>query len=393
MSAFDIEPGKQILCQELNTGRGHTGFFYLDDKQISAEICSYDESFYLAPKKPIFLRTEKNQIVSLYSNISDYPGSSIRTSEPKMETHKLRIISGTAVIGHDRWETTDKLKSVTFLVKRADQLLKHKEKFDKLAKRTIGDEYDSDLFSVTANGTTIRAGYRSGYSFEYNATTNIRPYLEIEFPSGVTLSDYLNYVSCLVEFFSFCLGAHMKPSEIKICRLSREEFIAALKAGAHPQEYAIHYLWPEAQIDSMDLWVGGSLLKAWDEEELAALRESMSLWFTREAHWNKANGQMMHCLTLKQEFSADRLLTACKWFEEIPLTRAQAAITDEHIELIAQAAAHKSSELGYGAIKNRITGALKSIRTESNEDRFSRFLNTVKQKFGPAIVDETMITP
>lgn len=390
--AFDIEPGKQIHCQELNTGKGYTGFFYLDDKQITADICSYDESFYFLPQKPIFLRTEKNQIVSLHSNISDYPGSSVRTFEPKMETHKLHIISNTAVIGDDRWDSADKLKRVTFLVRRAKNLLKHKEKFDKLAKRKIGDEYDSDLFSVTSNGMTIRVGYRYGYSLEYNTTTKITPYLEIEFPAGATLSDYLDHVSAVVEFLSFCLGAHMKPSEMRICRLTRDEFMAALKAQAHPQDYAVHYIWPEAPVDDMDLWVGGSLVKAWDEEELAALKECIALWFGREAAWNKANAQMMYCLTLRQQFSADRLLTACNWFAEIPLTHAQAAITDEHIELIAQAAAQKGSELGYGAIKNRITGALKSTRTESNEERFSRLLNTVKQKFGPGIVDHAFMT-
>jgi len=393
MSAFDIEQGKKILCQELNTGKAYTGFFYLDDKQISTEICSYDESFYLVPEKPIFLRTEKNQIVSLHSNISNYPGSSIRTIEPKMETSKLHISSNTAVIGHDRRETTDKLKRVTFLVRRAKDLLKHKEKFDALAKRKIGDEYDSDLFSVTASGMTIRAAYSSGYSLEYNATTNITPYLEIEFPNGATLSDYLNHVGCLVEFFSFCLGAHMTPSEIRICRLLRDDFIAAVKAQAHPEDYAAHYIWPKIPVhEALDLWVGGSLVKAWDEEELAVLKECITLWFGRDADWNKANGQMMRCLALRQEFSADRLLTACTWFEEIPLTRAQAAITDEHIELIAQAAAQKGSELGYTKIKGRITGALKSIRTESNEDRFLRLLNMIKQKFGPAVVDDMIIT-
>lgn len=101
---------------------------------------------------------------------------------------------------------------------------------------------------------------------------------------------------------------------------------------------------------------------------------------------------MMHSLTLRQQISADRLLTACKWFEEIPLTRAQPAIADDHIELIAQAAAQKGSDLGYAAIKNRITGALKSIRTESNEDRFSRLLNTVERKFGESIFDAVILT-
>ena len=108
-----------------------------------------------------------------------------------MDTHKLHIISNTGVVGNDRWETTDKLKRVTFLVRRARELLKHKEKFDKLAKGKLGEEYDPDLFSVSVNGMTIRGFYSSGYSLEYDTTMNITPYLEIEFHEGLTLSEYI----------------------------------------------------------------------------------------------------------------------------------------------------------------------------------------------------------
>jgi hypothetical protein len=389
--ALDIEPGKQILCQELNTGKGYTGFFYLDEKQITADICSYHQRFSFLPDKPIFLRTEKNQIVSLhYNNWSD---SGVHTAEPKMDTHKLHIISNMAVIGNDRWETTDKLNRVTFLVTRARELLKHKEKFDKLATRKLGDQYDPDLFSVTVNGITIRAFYVSDFSFEYDATTNIMPHLEIEFPDGLTLFEYIDRMSCLVEFFSFSMGAHMRPSDIGISRLSGEELRFAIKAEVHPpSNHAVHYVWPEAPIDHLDLWTGGSLVKAWDEEELAALKECVSLWFRRDSDWNGANAQMMYGLRFRRQFSADRLLAACKWFEEIPLTRWEAAISDAHIELIAQAAAQKGAELGYAAIKDRIIGSVKLIKTELNEDRLSRLLNLVKQKFGPDIVDHRFMT-
>jgi hypothetical protein len=390
VASFNIERATKILCQELNTGKGYTGFFYLDAKTISTEICSYDKSFYLVPEKPIFLRTENNQIVSLHSNISTFPGAHSRTIDPEMVTYKQHIISNTAVIGRDRWEKTDKLKRVTFLVKRAKELLKHKEKVDNLAQRKIGDEYDSDLFSETVNGMTIRAGYGARYSFEFQAATDIWPYLEIEFHNGTTLSEYLDYVGCVVQFLSFSLGAHMKPSDIRISRLSSDELTAAIKADVHPEDYAVEYGWPEIPVENTDLWVGGSLVRAWDNEELAALRECIVVWMGREADWNKANVQMQ-CLASKDKISADRLLAACKWFEEIPLTRAQVVITDEHIQIIAETASEKGAELGYKTIKNRISGALKSIKTETHDERFSRLVSKVKQKFDPAIVDDSII--
>jgi hypothetical protein len=74
------------------------------------------------------------------------------------------------------------------------------------------------------------------------------------------------------------------------------------------------------------------LVKAWDEEELAALKECVHLWLKRDSDWNAANAQMMYGLRFRRQFPADRLLAACKWFEEIPLTRWKAAISDAHIE-------------------------------------------------------------
>jgi hypothetical protein len=388
VSSFKIDSGKNILCQELNTGKGYTGFFYLDDKTIRTEICSYDEPFYLAAEKPIFLRTENNRLVSLYSNVSAPPDSNCRIIDPKMESYKQHIISNTAVIGHDRWEETDKLKRVTFLVKRSKDLLRHKEKTDKVARK---DWSESNLFSETVDAMTIRAGYDALYSSEFNAPTDISPYLEIEFHTGATLFEYIDRVSCLVEFLSLSLGAHMNPSNIRISRFSSAERTAAIKADGHPEEYAVEYVWPEIAVEDLDPWVGGSLVKAWDDEELAALRECIVLWIGRDADWNKGNVQMMHCLASKQEISADRLLAACKWYEEIPLSKVQAAIKDEDAQIIAETASAKATELGYGKIKNRITGALKAIKTESHEERFSRLLNKVWQKFDPSIIDDGII--
>jgi hypothetical protein len=391
VSYFEIEPGTKTLCKELNTGKGHTGFFYFDDKTISAEICSYDESFDLKPEKSLFLHTEKNQIVSLHSTIVRSASSRGRQSEGEMATYKQRIISNIAVIGHDRWESTDKLKRVIFSVKRSRELLKHKEKFATLANNKIDDKFDSYLFSETTNGMTIRADYGASFSDEYNAPTDISPYLEIEFDTGVTLFEYLDHVKYLVQFFSLSLGVHMKPSDIKICRFTRDEMFAALDANTDPGDYSVEYVWREIPVEDSDLLVGGSLVTAWDDGELAALRQCIVVWMERYTDWKKANNQMMTCLASRGGISADRLLAACKWFEEIPLTRTQAAITDEHIQIIAETAAEKGSQLGYAKIKDRITGRLKLIKAESNEERFSRLLTKVKQKFGSSIVDDAII--
>jgi hypothetical protein len=136
----------------------------------------------------------------------------------------------------------------------------------------------------------------------------------------------------------------------------------------------------------MKFLVGGPLFTAWDNEELRALREALITWVRRNADWKNANDQMMHCLASKHEISPDRLLAACKWFEEIPLTKARAAITEEHIAIIAETASLKASELGYSNTRERIAGALKPLRMQSNEQRFSRLVEQVRERFGPSIL-------
>jgi hypothetical protein len=391
MSSFDIEPGRKLLCQELNTGKDHTGFFYLDDKTISAEICSYDEYLYIQPERPVFLRTENNKIVSLYSNVSAPPDTHSHIIDPKMQSYKQRIISQTAVIGHDRWQQGDQLKRVTFSVKRAKEILKHKEKIERLHTRKIGVPYDADLFAEKVGGMSVRASYAVRYSSDFHAPNDILPIFEIEFHAGATLAEYVEAVNCLVEFFSFSQGAHMKPSDIRISRLSGDELTAKLKAGAHPEDYDVHYIWPETPLEDLDLLAGGSLARAWNDEDLAALGDCVARWMARDADWNKAYVLMMHCLASRNEISGDRLFAASNWFAEIPLTKAEAAITEEHIAAIAETAAETASRLGYGKLKDRIKGALKPIRTETNEERFSRLVNMVKQKFGPTITGDAIV--
>jgi hypothetical protein len=391
MAVSDIEPGKKILCQELNSGKGYTGFFYIDEKTISAEICSYDEFFYLPPEKPVFLRTENNRIVSLYGNFSAPPASSARLIEPKMKTYKQRIVSSAAVIGHDRWEEGDTLKRVTFFVTRAKESLTHREKIETLRRRKIGDPYEGDLFSETVNDITVRARYAMHYSSGFHGPSDILPLVEIEFHNGAMLGGYVEAINCLLEFLSFSQGIDMKPSGIEISRLSGEE-LDAPKARAHPEDYAVEYVWPETPLDDLDRAAAGALASAWDDDDLGALRKCIAAWMARDETWRKANVMMMHCLASRREISGDRLIAACNWLAEIPSATWQTAITEEHINEIAEAAAQAASGLGYGKLRDRITGALKPIKTETNEERFLRLVRMVKQTFGPAIIDDRAVT-
>ena len=250
MSKLEIIPKQKVLCRELNTGKEYNGFFYYDDKTIKAEICSFDEFFYIKEENTIFLHSENNHIISLHSNISSPAGSRFRGIEPKMTTYRQSILSNTAVIGHDKWEKDDLIKRVSFSVKHSDDLFKHKEIFDRYIKTKLTEEHESDIFSVTVNGLTIRVGYCATYSLDFDEPREIWPRIEIEFEEAVTLFEYLEYVKYVVRFLSLSLGVLLKPSGFKICRLSLEDMLAAVESNSYPGDYSVKYVWPE-----IDFWL------------------------------------------------------------------------------------------------------------------------------------------
>lgn len=298
-----------------------------------------------------------------------------------MITHKQHIISNTAVLGHDRWEEGDLIKRVSFVVNHSDDLLKNRGVFDRYIQDKFSEDCPSEIFSISVEGLKIGVSYCATYTAEFNEPRDIWPCIEIEFDEAVSLYEYLEHVECMVRFLSLSLGVPLIPSNFKICRLSFEDMVKAVEASSYPGDYAVQYVWPETDFRESDLWVGGSLVRAYDDDELEALKNCLTAWISRYADWRKASIQMMRSLALNGVISADRLLAACKWFEEIPLTKSENAITDEHIQEIAGIAAEKASSLGYGnEIGKRISGSLKSIKTETHENRFTRLINLIDEK-------------
>lgn len=365
MSAFEIESDEAVHFVELTSGDKLTGIFKFDEDTIRTHIFSYEKVFFIKPENPIFLWAEKNVIVSLHSNIAGPPGTTSHTREPERTIYRQDIISNIAVFGSDKWASSDPVKRVSFTVEHTKGVLKNRAKTKALAKREAAQKDDANLFTETVGGMTIRAYYLARYSLEYDAPTDIWPGFEIEFDNEKTLENYVDYIKYLVQFLSFSLGVRLKPSEIRISRQSHSEMVASIEEQSYPGDHTVRYIWPEVEIDTTDLWVGGSPVIAWDDEELSALRRCVVSWMGRYSEWRNAYVLMMSSFALKGELSANRLITTCKWFEEIPLAKFQDAITENHVSEIASAAAKVAQELGYKPdIKRRISGSLRSIRSE-----------------------------
>lgn len=373
-----------VHCAELVTGKNLTGTLTISDEEMTAQIYGYDEYFNIPGECPIFLRVgNTNEIVSLHDNLTHPPGTHSRRM-PSRITRRQDIVSNIAVVGPDEWTAEDKIKRVVFKVKHTDDLMHHNDKVNALGD---GDWPNRKIFEKSADGMTLRAWYGGTWGLLFNTPKEFWPTFEIEFEEPRGIQEYLLSVSHYVGFLSFCLGAKLKPSEIQISRLSQAELDLAVQREEHAGDHKVHYVWPETEISSHDLWVGGSPVRAWDDKELGALTACLTEWMNRAAQWRKPYVLMMGSLGMKNVMTSERLLNACRWFEEIPISKAKNILSEDHIAAISTAAAAKAEELGYApAINKRIAGSIARIKSESAEEQFTRLIATVGEKFATDIL-------
>jgi hypothetical protein len=381
-----IEVGKPLHCLELVTGKNLSGTVLITEDRISAQIYSFGDRFHIKGEQPVFLRTEANDIVSLHSNITTLPGTHSRFGELPRTTYRQEIISNIAVVGHDAWTASDGIKRVTFRVRHTKELMHHRKKVDGLGRKNPKED-TFNLFEDAVEGMTMRARYTATYGMDFSAPKEFWPRLEIEFNDVQNIEEYIRHVMTYVQFLSFCFGVKLKPSEIEIDRLSFADMVAAIERQEYPGHHAVHYVWPEAEIDDQDLWVGGSPVRVWDDQELASFRACLVAWMNRARDWKKAYTLMIMSFALKNTFSSERLISACRWLEDIPGAKAQPALSDTAIEAIATAAAEKARELGHTAVlRDRIEGSIKRLKAETSEQHFSRLLALVEGRFGSGVM-------
>ncbi|KRR29115.1 hypothetical protein [Bradyrhizobium retamae] len=387
-----IESGKPLHCVELVTGKSLTGTVLISEDELRADIYSYTGHFHINGEQPVFLQTERNEIVSLHSNVTTIPGTSSRNIAPLREARRQEILSNVAVVGHDSWQAEDGVKRVSFQVKHTNQLMRHESKVKAIGRARFPTEEHLTIFNDAAQGMRVRAWYGATYGMEFEGPKELWTMFGLEFDEPQGIRDYIGHVSDYVNFLSFCFGVQLKPSSIRIDRLSFAQMMEAIEKHEYPGDHEVHYIWPEAEADNRDLWVGGSPVRCWDDKELASFRECLIAWMNRAAAWRRPNALMMTSFGLKNVVSSERLLNACRWFEDIPIAKAQPVLSGSDVNAIAAVAAAKAQELGHeAAIGERVAGAIRWIRAETAEQQFSRLVGLFERKFGKGVVPDEAV--
>jgi len=374
---FEIKFNESVFCTELTSGEKHSGNFLFGDEGITTTVISFDGHFFVKPDAPIILMTEKLAVISLYDSFSAPPGVRSRYVEPPRTAHIQKIVSNTAIVGNDEWTAEDRLKRVSFGVRNSMRLLRNHDKVARLSMNRVRSEDEEDdwlLLNFRANGMVVRLSYTAQYDMWGNEPKEIEPRFELEFDEAVQLGEHLEPMRQVVSFCSMALGLPLTPSEIRISRQSLFEFLDDVENHRPTGDHRVLYRWSEFDIDPSETSIFGSPVNAHKQDDLNDLGESLRVWLERGVQWGDAYTLMMGALVRRNEFGADRLLNACKWFESLPNAEPKQVLDKETVKKISDAAIEAAIALGINDIEHRIAGSLRSVGQENRDILFRRLI-------------------
>jgi hypothetical protein len=227
----------------------------------------------------------------------------------------------------------------------------------------------------------MTAGYSATYGNITRSLTSYQPTFTIEFTEGCPLNEIEIYLAHYLTFLSLVLGGRMAPAGVLINRRSFEETVSDLNAGTYIPNHAIMWNWPADKYEAGNLAFHGAPFVAENAQELAALEAGLVVWLERSNSWERAYMRMSDSLSLRHVVSGERLLAACRWFEELPNAKPDEAFDGDTLEPVIQAALNAARAQALSDVENRIRGSLRKIGFESMRDQYTRLLDSVQSRF------------
>jgi len=203
----------------------------------------------------------------------------------------------------------------------------------------------------------------------------VRPVFKVKFNEPVSLDAYLPKVMRIVRFFSFCLGAIARPSNIFLLRLVNSDENGSSASDTDNKDFEALYIWQEEGKEGRELRIWDSPLNARNVEDLNTLKECLIGWINRSDEWEMADSLMSGVLRNRNSISPERLLAVYKWFEALPNSSEKVIIPQEHIERIARAAIDAATSLELSHLSNGIKNKLSDLKKESVKSRLNRLVD------------------
>lgn len=366
--------------------------FHVEADDMAVELYAFDERHLGGDFDDLLvLRLANNTIVSLHDNIPGSGGMYHMDLENQKWTSRRHVLSNVVIAGDNAWLKGDPVRRISFSIEHAEELLRYSDKFEAVVEAEFGDMPDSTLFALKAGGMTLKAWYPASGDLTFKHATHIGVRYGIEFDEPRDLTSYMPEMLRLVHFVSAAMGHSFAPSDIHFSRLTHAEYMAAVEARKGYREHKVHYVWA-SDAPKSNLWIGRSFAHVRGEAELAAFLDCLKAWIERDAAWRSATHMMMGSLSLQPVMSGERLMTACRWLENIPGADSEMAVTDDDINAIAEVAGAEAENRGHKDYKARIAGVIRGqLKKESNGERFARLHKSICHKFGNDALEENVI--
>jgi hypothetical protein len=392
MADEDIELGHRYFCREETTGKGHCGIFHVEADDMAVELYAFDERYIVGNFDDLLvLRLANNTIASLHNNIPGSGGIRHMDLENERWTARRHVVSNVVIAGDNAWLQGDPVRRISFSINHAEELLRYSDKFEAVVEAEFGDMPDSTLFALRADGMILKAWYPASGNLTFKHATHIGVRYGIEFDEPRDLTSYMPEMLRLVHFVSAAMGHRFAPSDIHFSRLTDAEYMAAIEVRKGYREHKVHYVWA-SDPPKNNLWIGRSFAHVRSEAELAAFLDCLKEWIERDAAWRSATNMMMGSLGLQRVMSGERLMTACRWLEQIPGADSAMAVSNDDINAIAEVAGAEAAKRGHENYQPRIAGVIRGhLKKESNGERFARLHKSICDKFGDDALKENVI--
>ncbi|SES14329.1 hypothetical protein [Sphingobium sp. YR768] len=387
-----LELGYRYFCKEETTGKGYCGMFHLEADDMAVELYAFDERHIRGRFDDLLvLRLANNTIVSLHNNIPSSGGIRHMDLENQRFTSYRSVRSNVVIAGDNAWLPSDPVRRISFSIEHAEELLRYSDKYEAVVEAEFGDMPDSTLFALKADGMTLKAWYPASGDFTFKHATHIGVRYGIEFDEPRNLTSYMPEMLRLVHFVSAAMGHRFAPSDIHFSRLTDAEYMVAVEARQGYREHRVHYIWV-SDAPKSNLWIGSSFAHVRGKAELTAFLDCLKVWIERDVAWRSATNMMMGSLGFQRVMSGERLMTACRWLEEIPGADSTMAVSNDDINAIAELAGAEAEKRGHKDYRSRIAGVIRGqLKKESNGERFARLHKSVCDKFGNEALEDNVV--
>ncbi len=379
-----------LQCEELVSGQRNHGLLTIGPDEIHVEIVSFENFLNLNPRSPVHLRTEGNDIVSLFRNTSAGSGRRVRLGVYPLETSTQTISSSLAIIGDDKWTETDRVSLVYFDVLGCGSVLDCKDKIRQLSSASLVDASSRTLFEVTLLNVSVRVFYSYAYSFYSETASDVRPTFELQFGASISLADCELWIAHVVNFLTIVTGVSISASDVRLSRLSATELELQRASDDPVSPHRAHYLRRRSGV-GLRTANAPSIYSAGNDASLAALAEALRIWLERGLDWVRANALMRVAIDMRQELSAERILNSCRWLEEIPTAGDLIVVDEKILNEIVEAAVDKARNFNLSDLRHRISGSLRKCGTETHQARFDRLATRLTDRFGAKIVSQSLV--